>query len=536
MNKIALLLSALIFSGCSMPEISGIRSSEQKIEQVAVRTTQAIEKTSVITKKSAEISRSHDSWISLRSVKRVEDRLPAEFYRNFSMERNFSTIADIAERITFLSGISVSLAPDVLQSLQSATTPQTTSASPASPQSMPMPGGLMPPAMIGAATGNAEQINVSYNGTMQGFMSMICARLGLSWEYKNGSIFIFRTTTKTFTVYALPGDTSLTASISNQGGSGSGQSSGTSNSQQNAGVTFSSLSVWTALESSVKGMLSSQGKMSIAPATGTLTVTDVPYIVQRIESFIAEQNASMSRQVAINVRVMTVSLNDSDNYGINWNMVYDNLSSIVGATFTTEIAPVPNSASLKLSVLSSSSSVIHGSSAIINALSQQGKVSLVTSADTTTLNNQPVPVQVGQQTAYLASSNTTVTPNVGSTTTLSPGSVTTGFSMNLLPHLLDQGRLLLQYAINISTLDQLVTVSSNGSSIQTPEISTRNFLQRVAVRSGETLVLSGFEQDINSTIKTGVGRADNALMGSTNGKRKKDIVVVLITPVIADRF
>src|SRR5204863_1303713 len=139
-----------------------------------------------------------------------------------------------------------------------------------------------------------------------------------------------------------------------------------------------------------------------------------------------------------------------------------------------------------------------GSSMIINALSTQGKVRKETSASVATLNHQPVPVQVARQTAYLKSSQTTISANVGTTTSLSPGVVTSGFTMTVLPNVLDNGTVMLQFSTDISTLRQITTVSSGGSSsssqIQTPEIDTRNFLQRVAMKSGQTLVVSGFEQ------------------------------------------
>lgn len=486
------------------------------------------------------VTRTSASWIPLKEVKQESAKLPVEFAKTFKIDRDFASVAEVAERVTFLAGIPVSLSPDVMERGAAAVTasvPQTQL-----PVMPSMPGQAMlgmpaMPGMPGMPNQTSQQsIPLSYSGTLSGFLDFACARFGISWEYKNGSIILFRTTTKTFTVHALPGDTSLDAKISNQGG---GTSS--SNSTHNAGVSFSSLSVWTALEKSITGMVTSQGKVAVTPATGTVTVTDVPYAVARVEKFVEEQNVSLGRQVLINVRVMTVSLNDSDDYGVNWNLVYNALSQNIGASMISSFSAAANSTAIKFSVLPTAGGSrlgqFAGSDAIVNAISQQGRVSLVTSASVTTLNNQPVPVQVGRQTAYLASSSTTTTPNVGSTTSITPGVITTGFSMNLLPHILEQGRMLLQYAIDISSLDRMMTITSGGSSIQTPEIQTRNFLQRVAVRSGETLVLSGFEQSTDNAVTAGTGSAENVLAGgSVSGQRKRDVIVILITPLVADRF
>jgi type IVB pilus formation R64 PilN family outer membrane protein len=170
---------------------------------------------------------------------------------------------------------------------------------------------------------------------------------------------------------------------------------------------------------------------------------------------------------------------------------------------------------------------------MISALSSQGKVRRKTSASITTLNNQPVPVQVATQQGYLASVSTTNTANVGSQTSLVPGTVTTGFNMTLLPHLLDNGTVLLQFYTNISSLLQLQTVQSGGQQIQTPNVDTRNFLQRVSMKSGETLVLSGYEGTDDNLAQQGVGKPTNYLLGGGyDGTRQREVIVILITPIM----
>jgi type IVB pilus formation R64 PilN family outer membrane protein len=148
-----------------------------------------------------------------------------------------------------------------------------------------------------------------------------------------------------------------------------------------------------------------------------------------------------------------------------------------------------------------------------------------------TLNNQPVPVQVAKQTSYLQSSQTTVVAQVGTTTTLTPGTVTSGFNMSILPHILTNGTVLLQFSTDISSLREIREVESGGSMIQAPEIDTRNFLQRVAMKSNETLIISGFEQTDDNLNRQGVGKANNyALGGGFRAGSNKESIVILITP------
>jgi type IVB pilus formation R64 PilN family outer membrane protein len=143
-----------------------------------------------------------------------------------------------------------------------------------------------------------------------------------------------------------------------------------------------------------------------------------------------------------------------------------------------------------------------------------------------------VPVQVARQTTYLQSSQTSIVAQVGTTTTLVPGVVTAGFNMSILPHVLTNGTVMLQFSTDISTLRGISQIESNGSKIQTPELDTRNFLQRVAMKSNETLIISGFEQTDDNVGYKGVGTPRNFLLGGgVNAGGTKEVMVVLITPV-----
>jgi len=336
---------------------------------------------------------------------------------------------------------------------------------------------------------------------------------------------------------------------SNSNGSGSsgsttgGSSGGTqsSSSTQNSGVNFSGLSVWKGVEESIKAMLTPAGKIVVAASLGTITVTDTPAVVNAVEKFIEQQNKALARQVVVNVRVLSVDLANTDSYGINWDAVYTSLSNNFGMTLNSGVAAIQGAGSLAASILSTAGQTTNsgikswaGSKAIIEALATQGRVSTVTSASVTTLNNQPAPIQVGRQTSYVASSSTAISTGV-STTSLTAGIVNSGFSMSLLPHIIDGKRMLLQYAVDMSSLLSLNTVTSGTTIMQTPDVDTRNSLQRIMVNSGDTVVVAGFENSEVNAKSQGVAGAENpALGGSVVGKRNKNIIVILLQPIVAD--
>ena len=111
-------------------------------------------------------------------------------------------------------------------------------------------------------------------------------------------------------------------------------------------------------------------------------------------------------------------------------------------------------------------------------------------------------MQAIRRDAYLASSERSQN-DYGDTTSLVPGEVTTGFAMTVIPHIMDGRRVVLQYTVNLSSLDDLSEFRSGDSTIQLPKVSTRSFAQRMSLRMGQTLVLAGFEQELDARDTAG---------------------------------
>ena len=549
-----LLVSLLSVTGCATKRIAPLN---KEVKETNDEINSRLDQINAAKASQPLVDRAEGLWIPARKVRDNELQTAAHkaTSRRISVNRDFRTIQDIAERVTLLMGIPVSVAPEAIPvgSTDSRTTQGNT------PTTTPGMPGMTPGFSFMPTLPGTNGIPLSYDGPLSGFLDVVAARFGISWEWTGEGIRFYRFATRTFRIAALPGDISVQNTVSNTtggtgGGSGSGSgsnSSASSEAQQKTQVD-TRISIWEGLAESIRGMMSQPGsgtstaiaRLAVTPATGTITVTDTPEALARIEKFIEQQNAALTRQVIVNVRVLSVELNNSEQYGINWGMVYQSLSGNVGMKFSNAFVD-PGSAvgsSLALNVLSTAGQNTNadirswaGSQALINALSGQGRVSQITSASLTTLNNQSAPLQVGRQTTYLASSTTTVTQGAGATTTLEPGMLTTGFSMTIVPNIMDRGRLMLQYAIDISSLVNMYTVNSNNSSIQAPDVDTRNFLQRVMLNTGDTLVMTGFEQNTLNTTSTGMGSAKNPMFGGgVNGKRNRSVLVILIQPITAD--
>ena len=152
-----------------------------------------------------------------------------------------------------------------------------------------------------------------------------------------------------------------------------------------------------------------------------------------------------------------------------------------------------------------------------------------------TLSNQPVPLQFVDQLSYLASVSTMQMFGSGEQTALTPGQVTTGFSLNILPVVEADNKVELQLSINISALKQMASYSSNGSSVELPDTLQRNFMQKVVITSGDTFVVTGFDSQQQLLNNTGVGGTSNWwLGGGVSANRTRTRMVILVTPHVVN--
>ncbi len=531
-----LLLSALLSACQTLPREIAERVSASDAK--ASRLARDVGKIEGAAQATSGVQHEPGIWIG-RSLPRVSQTpLPQVFNQPATFERAVRSLDEFAERITLRSGIPTKVAADASRPGQTGNLIDNKSGASSASGVPPMPVGTPFGVSGNPQTSNANApVRIDFSGgSLKGLLDTVAARFGVSWKYSNGTIQFFRNDTRTFQITAVPGDTELSTTVSSAAASSGGDSGGGSassginnNNSHSTGVK-SQLSVYSSIEKAVSIMLSAGGKVVASPATGSITVSDTPDNLERIALFIDRENQSMSRQVMVNVTVLAVTLTRGDNYGIQWNAVYKTLSRKFGITNT--LAAAVNATAFSAAILDTASSKFSGTNVLIEALSEQGRVRRETTASVVTLNNQPVPVQVAKQTGYLKSSQTTLTPNVGSTTTLTPGTVTSGFNMTILPNVLSNGTVMLQFATDISSLRALRKVSSNNSSIETPEIDTRNFLQRVAMKSNETLIISGFEQTDDNLTQQGTGTPSNIFLGGSNiSQANKEIIVILITPI-----
>lgn len=394
------------------------------------------------------------------------------------------------------------------------------------------------PNTINADWTEPNKMLVSYRGSLSGLLDEIATRFGIWWKYEKGQIFFYKFETKTFVLYSLPTKPSLSISM---GGSASA-SGGTSSASL---TTSADLELWGNVEKAITSMIGGDSKLTMDPANGTISLTATPVEIKKVAQFVNEQNIRLSRQVAISVKVLQVTLTDSDKYGLDISGSFtDGKTDFSFAGAAGSVSDAANN--INMTIKPGNWKV----SSFIQALSAKNNTTLVTSGTVTTLNNKPAPIQVTRKENYISEITKT---NSGSSTegngdydvSTTTEEIETGFTLDVLPRILEHGRLMMMFNLTLSDLISLEKVylnttdepgkANSGQYIQNPIIETRGFTQEVALKSGESLILSGYERVENNANKTGVGSADNSLLGGTAiAEKTRSLLVIILTPVVLE--
>ncbi|MCL2538637.1 MAG: hypothetical protein FWE52_04170 [Alphaproteobacteria bacterium] len=384
-------------------------------------------------------------------------------------------------------------------------------------------------------------MNIAYTGKLSGLLSQVATDLDLLWYYDKQSVVFFETETKTFTLHALGTDVNFHSQMRTDDG--------------NVVALESQLREWEEVEKAIASIVgtSDNAKFSVSRSLGTITVTAPPSLQSRVSEYIDKQNHRLSQLVTIDVKVLQVSISNNSAFGLNLAAAINSASGLNLVANPGNNLLTTESSSLNIAVLSNavagaatgipdtyspdqirngSLSPVAGSSALINALAKQGKVSLVTNVGVTTRNNRIAPVSNTRSTGYIRRFESRNFTTVESST-VDQDTLETGFSMQLLPNVLDGGKILLLFRMSVRELLTMNTTTIGSVTLQLPDVEERSFMQEVIMESGQMLVLSGFERQTNNDTRYGLGKPDfMALSGSRESASTRDVLVVMLTPQV----
>lgn len=486
--------------------------------------------------------------------------LPAIFFENISIKQkgaNYGTVAQAAKNVGLATGLPVSVNPDVEMIISAGASGQSSTAANLPPAAPNPPGvtgvsleAALPMAtMSGASSGAVNQPQVSaakqsvirldYQGQLLNYLNQIANSGGINWEYRDGGIHFFRMVTKFFTLSNIaPGQVTVTDGMSKGGAASTGQTGGQATNSgsfnSSSSVTMSgSYSMWKDLKTSLDAAKSAAGKVVINEGTGTVTVTDTKEAVNRIQKIIDHENELLGRQVAVDIRVIKVSLSDNTQAGLDLNAIY---TSVAGNTLTFA-SPGTNTTALAGSMtfkVGDVNSKFYGSSPALQALNKFGTIVSDSSSTLITTNRMPAMTGAFATTGFLAST----TPAAGGGTSggtgvpgLTPGSATTGSFLRVTPTIKNNNTVLMSLSIDLSTLLNIGSASTGSGQtlqqIQWANTDGTKSTSNILLNQNEAMVMLGIgNEGVSST-------ASNSITGgSVSASKTKELFVIIVTPRI----
>ena len=276
-------------------------------------------------------------------------------------------------------------------------------------------------------------------------------------------------------------------------------------------------------------------RLIVNPMAGVITVTAAPSRLDQIDRFIKTFEASVQRQVLIEAKIVEVSLDRSYEFGIDWNVVTSNTA--------TKLSSGPRRGTANVEFTLSGGTQI---SAVLNALSSQGDVKVLSSPRVSALNNQRAVFDV--TTAEIVF-NLTRQPIVGPsgtvsyTSTVTPTQVNVGIVLDVLPQIGADNAVTMNIRPTVTSVARRETfVNSDGTRLEAPVIDTRESDTMARLRAGETIIIGGLMQNRREKVKSGVpilrsipllGRAFSR---TVDVEHKAELVIFLTPTIIAGQL
>ncbi|MCD6506907.1 hypothetical protein J7M22_09825 [Candidatus Poribacteria bacterium] len=250
----------------------------------------------------------------------------------------------------------------------------------------------------------------------------------------------------------------------------------------------------------------------------TLIVTDTPQVIDKVREVIRKLDVK-PQQVLIEARIVEISLDKTDELGIQWQAYHPESKSLV------KFSPSKVSLSSGVQLGMISTKLLDQIMGMIQVLETEGKARILATPRTTTLNNELAQIIVSDRIPI-----TTVYASERFTTT-SYEYLDVGINLTVIPHISDDGYVILEVNPRIDSIKGTITGTTP------PVISSRVAHTRVAVKDGETLVIGGLmkeERSENSSHVPVIGKLPlfGWIFSSKESTRHKTDLMVFITPKI----
>ena len=265
--------------------------------------------------------------------------------------------------------------------------------------------------------------------------------------------------------------------------------------------------------------MSRYGKITPLIGRRLIVVEDLPANVERIEKLL-EQIDSQPKQVMIEAKILEITLEESERFGLDWKRLFGSPSPSSGGSFGTSGLATGNAAApgqgFFFSLLNSRLELF------FSALATAGRVRTLSTPKLLALENQESKVIIGDSTGYK------VTTTINLVTTESVQFLESGVILRVIPSVDQRGRIMLKIQPEVSSASLLDGIPSKKSVQVTTELICDD---------GQSIFIGGLIKARGTTERDGVPVLKDLpilgrLFSSTSDAVSTSETVVIITPYI----
>jgi MSHA biogenesis protein MshL len=303
-------------------------------------------------------------------------------------------------------------------------------------------------------------------------------------------------------------------------------------------------------------------KLIVNRSTGVIWVTDYPANLNKIASYLETIEGSSQRQVTIHAKILEVQLTDESREGINWETIQglprsinlawgltdksgkqgfpgttDGYLSGSGDTGTTG-STIQTPGVFKINPYGGIFAIGGAGSEvrladIMEFITKQGDLRMLSSPTLSTLNNQKAIIRVGNQEVYFVTGAVSTQNTV--TQFIQPMTIDIGIILDLTPQIAEDGSIIMN--IHPSITDKTGEKLAPDGKSTFPLLSVRETDTTVRVRDGQTIIIAGLMQERTEPSSIGVPVLQSTPLVGGLFRYKKEIkrnaeLVIMITPIL----
>ncbi|MFS1430828.1 hypothetical protein LMH73_027890 [Vibrio splendidus] len=375
-----------------------------------------------------------------------------------------------------------------------------------------------------------EVFSFTFDGTIEQSLDRLTQKLNLFWKWEDGKVEIYRHEVRQYIFDGANTTVGFESSITTNTESSGESSGGSVSSGHETSYGTTNPPMFDELKEGMSNLLSEAGTLDININTGVITVNDVPSVHKSVEMFIDKMNSIVNKRIMIKTEIIEVVSDDSGDYGFDLNAVYTGSSK-----FNFKFNPLDTNAAggnFEFGIIDGNSNW-NGSKGFVSALNTMAKNTTKQSSTVTTQNGQPVPVQIIDRKNYVEKVTYEEDEDGNKTFDLITNRVQPGYSMTVIPKLTSKGSISMQFALDLKKLNSMNEFKVGDVQATLPDETQKSFMQNIAIKNGQTLMMTGFESDyFDSTVKSLGGEESWFFGGSKKGGQKKVMTIILLTPYL----